>query len=469
VKPRGVTCLRTLRRAHGFEPLAAGYGIVPPELNGRLLRIGPGKFEQNGTAYPHWFDGEGLITAIDFTGGRARAACRMIEPAGGGDPSYQRLGRFGLAPQGLVRRLRSTFDAATYVNAANTALMQWQGRLFALYEGDVPTEIDPETLATIGATDLGVISRSFGAHPKPHRPSGALINQGFRSPLAPHLDYVALGPDGPARRLGSTRYCGSLLTHDFAVTDTFIVSICSPLFADLAAMLLYGRSLSDSLVWRPERGTEILITPIDGSSPTRRIFADAMLFSHTANAFEEDGDIVIHGVVAANGSNVGWLGSVRFGAETLAPATPGRLTELRITGSGAVGLSPLGEASVDFPVIDSRAAGRRQAVVYTAGFRNEQAAYRDLFDVLVKFDLAGGTTTKVDFGDGHFVSEPLFAPRPGGHAEDDGWLLCLNYDAGRDESYVAILTAAGTPDLVATLPLGQPLPISFHGLWTQRD
>jgi all-trans-8'-apo-beta-carotenal 15,15'-oxygenase len=462
--------LRTLRRPHGFEPLAPSRGAVPAELNGRLYRIGPGKFEASGAAFGHWFDGEGLLTAIDFSGGLAAAACRLVEPAGADAPAYARRGRFGTAPRGFWRRLRSPWDAATYVNAANTALLLWQDRLFALYEGDLPTEVDPETLATIGATDLGVVGRAFAAHPKPHRPSGAVINQGFRTPLNPHLDYFALGPDGSVRRLSSVPYSGALLTHDFAVTDRFIVSICSPLFADVRAMLLRGRAISEALVWRPERGTEILVTPIDGSGPSKRIVTDAFLFTHTANAFEEGEDIMVQGVVAEDGANVDWLASVRFGAEVLAPSTPGRLTELRINaGSGEVGVRTLAEPAIDFPVIDGRVAGQRHGVVYAAGFRDEGAAYRDLFDAVVKIDLARDNTSKVGFGDGHFVSEALFAPRPGTNAEDAGWLLCLNYDANAEESYVAILTAEGTPELIATLPLGQPLPMSFHGLWVGRD
>ena len=44
--------------------------------------------------------------------------------------------------------------------------MVWQGRLFALMEAGMPTEIDPRDLATIGETNLdGASSSMFSAHP----------------------------------------------------------------------------------------------------------------------------------------------------------------------------------------------------------------------------------------------------------------------------------------------------------------
>ncbi len=44
--------------------------------------------------------------------------------------------------------------------------MFWQGRLFALWEGGMPTELHPDDLATIGEDDLGgVVLQTFSAHP----------------------------------------------------------------------------------------------------------------------------------------------------------------------------------------------------------------------------------------------------------------------------------------------------------------
>ena len=57
-------------------------------------------------------------------------------------------------------------------------------------------------------------------------------------------------------------------------------------------------------------------------------------------------------------------------------------------------------------------------------------------------------------------------PRSDDAAEDDGWLLCLTYDATADRSKLVIQHAqdlAGDP--VATVHLPVRVPFGFHGNW----
>ena len=39
------------------------------------------------------------------------------------------------------------------------------------------------------------------------------------------------------------------------------------------------------------------------------------------------------------------------------------------------------------------------------------------------------------------LQEPIFVPRPGGEAEDDGWVLTMVYNSGSDRTELAILDA----------------------------
>jgi carotenoid cleavage dioxygenase len=62
--------------------------------------------------------------------------------------------------------------------------------------------------------------------------------------------------------------------------------------------------------------------------------------------------------------------------------------------------------------------------------------------------------------------EPVFVPRSGATAEDDGWVLAYVYDATEDRSDVVVLDAqdfAGEP--VATIHLPARVPFGFHGSW----
>ena len=59
----------------------------------------------------------------------------------------------------------------------------------------------------------------------------------------------------------------------------------------------------------------------------------------------------------------------------------------------------------------------------------------------------------------------MFAPRPGGKAEDDGWLLTFVYDAGKDASELVVYDAQRMGGPIARLAVPQRVPNGFHGLW----
>ncbi|HSP80354.1 MAG TPA: carotenoid oxygenase family protein, partial [Myxococcaceae bacterium] len=67
---------------------------------------------------------------------------------------------------------------------------------------------------------------------------------------------------------------------------------------------------------------------------------------------------------------------------------------------------------------------------------------------------------------GQYPSEPLFIPRAGASAEDDGYLLSLVYDGLRHASHLAVFDArhleAGP---LARAWFEQPIPFTVHGVW----
>ena len=68
----------------GFEPASdveateveLVEGRVPDDLKGTLYRNGPGRIRVGNSAYGHWFDGDGYITAVAFRGRTAQVSFR---------------------------------------------------------------------------------------------------------------------------------------------------------------------------------------------------------------------------------------------------------------------------------------------------------------------------------------------------------------------------------------------------------
>jgi len=126
-------------------------------------------------------------------------------------------------------------------------------------------------------------------------------------------------------------------------------------------------------------------------------------------------------------------------------------------------LSPQG---LEFPQVDGRRATGGYRIVY--GVFTD--ADRGLSGRIGRVDLITGTTDAWDAGAGSLVSEPIFVPRPGGEDEDDGWLVALAYDPGRQATDAVVLDArdlAAGPLFTAHLPVSAGM--TFHGAWRQAS
>jgi Retinal pigment epithelial membrane protein len=152
---------------------------APSRAERTLYRTGPSLFSSFGKPYGHLFDGDsdGAVTAVRFANGRALGAAKLVQSEG--LVKERRAGRqlycgYGTTVPGLKRFLPLP-PTSKLKNPANTSILVWGERVFGLYEGDLPTEIAPFDLATLGEKDLGMVVESFSAHPharllEPRRP-----------------------------------------------------------------------------------------------------------------------------------------------------------------------------------------------------------------------------------------------------------------------------------------------------------
>src|SRR5437867_7065325 len=157
-------------------------GSHPTDLAGTLYRIGPARHDVYGERYRHWFDGDGMVHALQLEGGRAHYGNRFVATTKkqAEDNAGRRLsGGFGTPPPGGPwTRLRRAWPG----NTANTNVVDYGGRLLALWEGGRPWRLDPVTLDTVGEDDLGGVlgpRESLSAHPHLDPATGQLWNFGL--------------------------------------------------------------------------------------------------------------------------------------------------------------------------------------------------------------------------------------------------------------------------------------------------
>ena len=445
-------------REHAFEPLRIE-GVLPAELSGTLVRTGPSLFACAGRPYRHWFDGDGAVSAVRFADGRASGAIRVVETPGlleerrAGRPLYP---AYGTLPPGAPRPYPRP------KNAANTSLMVWNERWFALHEAGAPVEIARDDLRTIGEADLGcpAIRDGFGAHP--HAARGALYNVGIRYGAGTELDVFELRGERTAQ-ITTIKLASASMVHDFAVTDRNLIVFVPPLRLNQRELARGLLSYSEALEWTPALGTEIVILPLDDLGAVTRFTVDPFYQWHFANAFERGSEIVVDFVRYPDFSSNAWYASLTTG-QPGPDVRQGRLSRATIAPrTQSFRCDPISDIAAEFPhvaVVDARP----HRFVYVTSHSSLAAEISGPQDRIGKVDVESGAEVHVALGHDHYPSEPVFVAR--GSAEDDGWILSLVYDASSHASYVAVLDAAQLDAApIARVWFDHHVPFTLHGTW----
>lgn len=455
---------RDLPREHGFEPLRLE-GAIPADLRGTLFRNGPANFSIYGDRLRHWFDGDGAVSGVRITDNGVSGAVRFVGSAGrdAERAAQKRLhGAYGTTAPSVFRQIHSLLTQRK--NQANTSVMIWQGRLYALLEAAMPVELSPDDLHTFGERDLGgAVLSTFSAHPHYVPSRQAAYNFGVRYGRETLLDLFELPDEGPARRIHSLPLAGATMIHDFIVTERHLVFFAPPLRLNTRAFFTNRASFGDSLQWKPDLGTEVIAVPIDDPTHPTRFTTDAFYQWHFANAFEREDKIIIDFVRYSDFSSNQYLGSVV--ADTQRGSLDGTLHRAELSlARKSLHVTELCSTLCDFPRVAGRALTKPYRYVYTAA---QSASSDGMSDVLMKLDLDSGASTTVSLGAAQYPSEPVFVRRSDAEHEDDGYLLTLNYDALQDASHLAVLDArnlASGP--IARAWFDHHIPLSFHGNWS---
>src|SRR5262249_26777590 len=133
-------------------------------------------------------------------------------------------------------------------NTANTAVVWYNGRLLALWEGGAPHEVKVPSLETVGRyTFGGKLKHACTAPPKIDPVTGELLFFGYQ-PVRPYLRYSAADAKGVIKRTTAIDLPRPVMMHDFAITAKHTLFLDLPVSFSLAA-LMRGKS---PLVYDPK-------------------------------------------------------------------------------------------------------------------------------------------------------------------------------------------------------------------------
>ncbi|BAZ25479.1 Retinal pigment epithelial membrane protein [Kalymmatonema gypsitolerans NIES-4073] len=461
-------------------------GEIPQELHGTLFRNGPGLLDVNGQRIHHPFDGDGMISRITFSNGRAHFRNRFVRTAAyleeqkAGKILYR--GVFGTQKPGGW--LANAFDF-NLKNIANTNVIYWGGKLLALWEAADPYCLDPYTLETLGKEHFnGVLSEgeAFAAHPRfdpsSAQDSGApsLVNFSIKPGLSTTITIFELNTEGKVVRQHAHNVPGFAFIHDFAITPNYCIFFQNPVSFNPIPFVLGMRGAGECIKFQPHQPTRIIIISRNPKQKGVQIIEthSGFVFHHT-NAFEVGNEVVVDSICYESLPEVepeSDFREVDFDA-----LQPGQMWRFHLNlKDETVSRELLESRCCEFPTIHPQKVGRPYRYLYT-GAAHGETGHAPL-QAFVKIDLESGKRQIWSAAPRGFVSEPVFVPRTphippsqgatkGG--EDDGWVLALVYDSQYHRSDVVILDAKDfDKEPIARLHLKHHVPYGLHGNFTSE-
>lgn len=436
-------------------------GEVPRDLSGHLLRVGVGQFSQFGVRHNHWFDGDGAVVRLSLKAGLATHSLKLLNCTPPEEMKAQKmvLGRFGRAPLGIVRRLQSIHSPKMFVNSANTSITQIGGKICALFEACLPTEIDFRSLDRIGELNFNsAIKRSFSAHPKRHAQLPVHFNFGVRFFPKPVIDFYRISEDGKGACLASIPFSGSAFLHDFAITNQYAVFIVTPIQVGIFGYLFKGQSISGAVQRRDNQATEIIVVELSDPRRFRKFEGPPGFLTHSINAFEtKNGKIAVDFVTSPKTSDLQRLDQVLNGKIFEGFGRPLRwIIDLQ---KNEVKTEPLLEWICDFPTLIEKSSNGETMQFAAIGYRDHFSRSNELFDCVGIYDVGDRGLRKMVF-DGDTVCEANYVVGTRGK-----YLIVQCFSHAKNSSYFAIIRLGRNPELVVKLWSPSALPYTLHGDW----
>lgn len=451
-------------------------GIIPPDLEGTLFKNGPGLLDISGYRIRHPFDGDGMISSIAFKDGRAYYRNRFVRTEGyvaeqaAGKPLYR--GVFGTQKPGGI--WNNIFDLKLK-NIANTHVIYWGGKLLALWEAAEPHRLDPKTLETLGLDYLDGLLQpgdAFAAHPRidPGNPEAGqaprLVNFSVKTGLSSTITIHEFAPSGKCLTSYSHSIPGFAFLHDFAITPNYALFFQNPVSFNPMPFLFGAKGAAECIQMNPKATTKIIVMPRDGDRPIQMLDAPAGFVFHHANAFEQAGKIVVDSIVYQDFPSL----DEGMGYEDVdfSQVPEGQLWRFTLDlETATVDAECLISRCCEFPTLHPQKVGQPYRYLFIGAAHQPQG--NAPLQALLKQDLETGKTQLWSEAPRGFMNEPVFVPKPTGTAEDEGWVLCLIYNAARQCSDLVILDAQDiTNGPVARLKLKHHIPYGLHGSFTPQ-
>ena len=433
-------------------------GEIPKDLDGVYIRNGHNPIFQPPNGRYHWFDGDAMVHATTFKDGKAEYRNRMVMTAG--------LLKEMEAGKGLYPSLRDGFEAeAGLKNNSGTDVVLHNGELKTMFSRcGQPYRLDPTDFHTIGPDDFsGTWSKGVSAHSKVDERTGEFVFFNYSFNTKPYMEYGVVGPDNKLICSTEIDLPGPRLPHDSWITENYTILHDLPMFWD-PELLRQGRK---KMVFDQSMKTRFGVIPRYGRGDEVVWFeCEPTYVLHTVNAWEEGDEIIAYafkqlspipdipkGTPSAKVQN--YFLSFKF----MQP----RLAEYRFNlKTGEASERFVDHVNAEMPGMNYRYLGIKNRYSYNT-FAAEVPLF--LMSGIQKFDYQElKEIDRYDLPEGKYMGQPVFAPRVGSQAEDDGYLIAYVGNLEHTEVWIWKGQSIGAGP-IARVQLPLVVPAGSHAYW----
>ncbi|XP_010692117.1 carotenoid cleavage dioxygenase 7, chloroplastic isoform X2 [Beta vulgaris subsp. vulgaris] len=483
-------------------------GALPKDFPcGTYYLTGPGLFIDDYGSKIHPLDGHGYLRAFEIDGpnGEVRFSTKYVKTEAQKEECDPISGSWKFTHRGpfsVLKGSKMMSNIKVMKNVANTSILKWGGRLFCLWEGGIPYEIDPQTLDTIGSFNFinddndvedEINFNQSHALDLVARIVKPILHGVFKMPPKRLLSHYKV--DAQRRRL-IVMACNAedmVLPRSHYTFYGSMAAICGQ--APMISALSVNHSKPTSSIYLlPRFSTNNNSNSQSDDYWRKPIEAPQLWLLHVANAFEsidDNGNLALQ--IHATACSYQWFNFHKmFGYnwqnDILDPSimnckegkdqTLPHLVEISIkinrnkrSQECSVACIKKQAKSSDFPIINPQCSGYKHRYVYAAASSgSHQTLSHFPFDSILKFDNLTKRVSIWSPGSRRFVGEPMFVSKRS-FVEDNGYLLVIEYVASRRMCNLVILDAervGGVRAVIARLEVPRSLtfPLGFHGTWT---
>ncbi|MEM9952601.1 MAG: carotenoid oxygenase family protein [Chloroflexota bacterium] len=464
-----------------YEPSLTVQGNIPDWLVGTYVRNGPGQFDLGDDKrdpfgrYWHWFDGLAMPHRYKFENGTVGFANRYLRTETYKKDRETGKLNFRMSATDPKRsgwdKFLATFGRMAFTDNTNIHTMELAGEYVALTERQEAYVFDLDTLETKGMFryDKSANNNTQTAHTHYDPATRIKYNLMLSFGLSSAYELYTL-KDRRYTLLGRIPVRAPSYMHSFSMTENYIVLTEYPLRISLLGTFQFlwtDTPYLDNFSWRPQDGTNIVIIDRKTGNIVKQVQADACFSFHHINAFEQGDSVIVDISAYADGSVIQglYVDTMKSDVEYSTMTAEFRRYTIDMQSYSAlasVGYDLTTDDRIMLPRINynhyNTKPYRYAYGLSTAGNK------RDFVNEIVKIDVDHAMTDKRWHVEGHYPSEPVFAPRPNATAEDDGLVMSTVYNSETDKSYLLLLDGQ-TFNVQATADLLIRIPFGFHGRW----